>query len=413
MRKKSIAAAAMFAASALLLSGIGAAPAHAADVVVVWADDTRGPQLKTFLDKKTYGGKKLEITTFASKTALDTALLAATASNGPDIVFAPVGEAVLAAKSGKAAPFVLSASSKANFSADSIAYGQYKGRQYGLPLDVDGIAMIWNKKFGAAPTTFADFAARFKAAKASGKAEYGICASDGSWGSLPLITALGGSTWGTKANGQADPSKVGIDNPAFIANLKQYALSANGKGNGLLRVQGNDVCMPSWTGGKTMALATGSWKIETTKNAKIQYTVTTVPTLNGQGSTKVLAGFGGVYITNFAKDHGMSLAAKAVIDYLAGPAGSAAYATATGRPTPNTKAAARSTGDAKAFASALAKTATPQLNNLLGNNAGGSNYYDVISDMWDRILIKGNKPETVLAKTKSILKKNFAAGAKE
>ena len=412
MRKKSIAAAAMFAASALLLSGIGAAPAYAADVVVVWADDTRGPQLKTFLEKKTYGGKKLEITTFASKTALDTALLAATASNGPDIVFAPVGEAVTAAKSGKAAPFVLSASSKANFSADSLAYGQYKGRQYGLALDVDGVAMIWNKKFGAAPTTFADLAARFKAAKASGKADYGICA-DGAWPSLSLITAFGGSIWGTKANGQADPSKVGIDSPAFVSNLKQYALAANGKSNGLLRVQGNDACMPSWTAGKTMALSQGSWKIPDTKTAKIKYTVTTVPTMNGQGFTKVLAGFGGAYITNFAKDHGMSLAAKAVIDYLASPAGSAAYATATGRPTPNSGAAARSSGDAKAFAAALGKTATPQLNNLLDNSAGGSNYYAVLDDMWNRILVKGDKPETVLKQAKAILKKNFADGAKK
>jgi arabinogalactan oligomer / maltooligosaccharide transport system substrate-binding protein len=413
LRKKSIAAAALLAATALLGSGIGAAPATAADTVVVWADDTRGPQLKTFLEKRKFAGKSLTITTFSSKDALDTALRAATASNGPDIVFAPVGEAVVAAKSGKAAPFVLSRTSAGNFSSDSLAYGQYKGRQYGLPLDVDGVAMIWNRKFGPAPTTFADFATRFQAAKAAGRADFGICASDGSWGSLPLITALGGSTWGTKPNGQADPSKVGIDDPTFIANLKRYALNANGKGNGLLRVQGWDTCSPSWLNGKTMALATGSWRIEPTKAAKIKYTVTTVPTLNGQGSTKVLAGFGGVYITNFAKDHGMSLAAKAVIDYLATPAGSAAYATATGRPTPNSAAAARSSGDARAFATALSKTATPQLNNLLGNNAGGSDYYTVLNDVFEKILVKGNKPETVLRKAKTVLRKNFAAGAKE
>jgi ABC-type glycerol-3-phosphate transport system substrate-binding protein len=109
----------------------------------------------------------------------------------------------------------------------------------------------------------------------------------------------------------------------------------------------------------------------------------------------------------------MSLAAKAVIDYLASPAGSAAYATATGRPTPNSGAAARSSGDAKAFAAALGKTATPQLNNLLDNSAGGSNYYAVLDDMWNRILVKGNKPETVLKQAKAILKKNFADGAKK
>jgi hypothetical protein len=33
--------------------------------------------------------------------------------------------------------------------------------------------------------------------------------------------------------------------------------------------------------------------------------------------------------------------------------------------------------------------------------------------MWNRILVKGNKPETVLKQAKAILKKNFADGAKK
>ena len=412
MRKKSFAAAAIVAASALLV-GVGAVPASAdADTLIVWADDERGKALKPVLDGKKFGGKTVEVTTFTSKTALDTALQAATASNGPDLVFAPVGEAVVAAKSGKAQPFVLGAAAKANFPAAAISYGQYKKQQYGLPLDIDSIAMIWNNKFGAAPKTFAEFSTRFKAAKASKKANYGICASDGSWGSLPLITALGGYTWGFK-NGKANPTDVGINNPTFVNNLKTYALGANGKSNGLIRVDGWDACSPDWLKGKAMALVTGSWRIDATEAAKIKYTITSVPTLDGTGSVKTLAGWGGVYITTFAKTNSKLAASKAFMNYMASTAGANLYAATVNRPSPHKQVAAVQSKTLKGFAQAMAKTATPQLNNLLGNSTGGSNYYDVLTDVWNRILVKGANPTTVLNKAATVLKKNFAAGAKE
>jgi len=98
LRKRNLVAAAVLAASSLLLSGIVAAPAAASDKLIVWADDERGKQLKPVLDGKVYGGKTVEIVTYTSKTTLDTAFQAATASNGPDILFGPVGESVTAAK---------------------------------------------------------------------------------------------------------------------------------------------------------------------------------------------------------------------------------------------------------------------------------------------------------------------------
>lgn len=412
MRKKSLISAALVAASALVL-GIGAAPASAdEDTLIVWADDERGKALKPVLDGKKFGGKTVEVTTFTGKTALDTALQAATASNGPDLVFAPVGESVTAAKSGKAQPFVLSASSKANFPAAAISYGQYKNQQYGLPLDIDSIAMIWNTKFGAAPKTFAELATRFAQAKADKKANYGICASDGSWGSLPIITALGGYTWGFTGN-SANPKDVGINNPTFVSNLKRYALGANGKSNGLIRVDGWDACSPDWLKGKAMAVVTGSWRIEATETAKIKYSISALPTLNGSGSVKTLAGWGGVYITSFAKTNDKLRASQQFVQYMASTSGANLYAATVNRPSPHKQVAAVQSKTLKGFAQAMAATATPQLNNLLGNSAGGSNYYDVLSDAWNRILVKGADPSTVLNKAATVLKKNFAAGAKE
>ena len=411
MRKKSFAAAAIVAASALLV-GVGAVPASAdSNTLIIWADEKRGPALETFLANKTFLGKKIKIETYASKTALDTALGSATAANGPDIAFTPVGEAVTAAKNGKAADFSLTAASKANFSTDSLAYGQYKGKQVGLPLDIDGVAMIWNKKYGAAPSSLAEFSTKFKAAKSKKTANFGICVTDTAWGLLPVITALGGYHWGTKANGQPNPSDVGVANAAFVANLKTYALGANGKSNGMLKLAGWDVCGPDFIANKGMAVVTGSWNLPNIKG-KVDYRITAVPTVSGTGTSKAFAGFGGAYITSFAKTNKKLSAARAAMAYLASPAGSAAYAKAVDRPSPNSAAAARATGDAKAFALALSKTGTPQLDSLLNNKAGGNDYYAVWNDAWDKIFIKGQNPANVLGKAKKVLVKNFVAGAK-
>jgi ABC-type glycerol-3-phosphate transport system substrate-binding protein len=162
-----------------------------------------------------------------------------------------------------------------------------------------------------------------------------------------------------------------------------------------------------------MALVTGAWRISATEGAKIKYEVTAVPTLDGRGSVKTLAGWGGLYITTFAKTNSKLSAARAFMNYMQSTAGANVYAATVNRPSPHKQVAAVQSATLKGFAQAMGRTATPQLNNLLENNAGGSNYYDVINDMWNRILVKGQNPTTVLNKTANVLKKNFAAGAKQ
>jgi len=412
LRKRNLVAAAVLAATSLLLSGIVAAPATASDKLIVWADDERGKQLKPVLDGKVYGGKTVEIVTYTSKTTLDTAVQAATASNGPDILFGPVGEAVTAAKNGKALPFVLSAASAANLPKAAVQYGQYKGRQYGLPLDIDSVSMIWNTKFGKAPTTLADFASRFAKAKAAKTANYGACTSDGSWNSLSFISALGGYSVGVNAAGVPNPKDVGVNNPTFISNLKKYALASSGKSNGLLKVDFWETCSVDWLAGKAMAVVTGSWRIPATDAAKIKYTIQPFPTVNGVGNSKTVAGWGGAYITSFAKTNGKESAAKAFMNFMASPAGATLYAATVQSPSPNSKVAANQSKILKAFAQSMAKTAVPQYNNLYDNNTGGANYFEVLQDAWNKVLIKGQNPKTVWDKAAGVLKKNFAAGAK-
>ena len=84
------AAAAVFATASLL--GAGLLPAQAAPkTITVWADETRGPQLKSLIDGNTTiaPGYVIRVKFFASLTALQSAWDKATAAGGPDVLTGP------------------------------------------------------------------------------------------------------------------------------------------------------------------------------------------------------------------------------------------------------------------------------------------------------------------------------------
>lgn len=408
---------AAIAAAGLLVSGVAALPAQAANKVInVWADEGRGPALKTFLEGNTKiaPGYTFKVKTYASYDSLDSAWKKASAAGGPDVMFHPAGEGVNAAKSGKALPLTFSATAKSQLGVAGLGAGTYKGRTYVVPLDVDTTTMIWNTKFGAAPKTFAELVSRFKTAKAAGTATTGICSSDGTWGSLPILTALGGGAWGFKADGVTpDANKVLFNSDAAVSNWKKYLIDpSTKKSNGVFAWDGWDVCGPQFLAGKIMALNTGSWRIADIKEAGIKYTLQPVPTVSGKGKTNQFTGFGGAFVTSFSTKHGVELGAKKLMEYLASPTGALAYAKATARPAVNSAIASKVSADAAAFGKAGASNGIVQENALLGSNAGGANWYDVLGDVYSKVLVKGQDVDYTFDMAAVILGKNFAAGMK-
>lgn len=414
MNKKRVGVVGLATAAALAVSALAGIPAQAANrTIVIWADDERGPALKKFIEapNSALTGYTVKVTTYASYDALDSAWKKASAASAPDIMFHPVGEAINAAKSGRAMPFVLSSDAKRNLSSTAIKYGQYNKQQYGLPLDVDTTAMYWNTKFGDAPKTLADFAAAFDKAKAAGTATVGLCAGDGTWGSLPFITAVGGGAWGYAKDGiTPDPSKVLVNSAAAVANIKKYFIGANGKGTGFFAWDGWDGCGQKWLDGKAMAINTGSWRAAATAAAKIDYELMAVPTIDGKGTSRAWAGFGGAFITSYAKDHNVAVGAKRLINWLSTEQGALKYATALNRPPAYKGIANQVSKVAKGIATVGNQVGALQENALLGDNTGGSNWYEVMDNAYKAIFTNGDDVEVTLDKAAKILSANFKAG---
>jgi arabinogalactan oligomer / maltooligosaccharide transport system substrate-binding protein len=405
IRNRGIVAA--FAAAALL--GTGIAPALAdTKTINIWMDDQRGAQLSPVWDGSTTiaPGYTVKITTFASRDAMISAWGKATSASGPDMMFDAASSTTDAAKNGKALPIVLSKAQKSELPAAALGALSYQGVQYGIPVDVDTTTMYWNTKFGPAPKTFAALAATFQKYKKAGKVTNGVCAGDGTWGALPVLTALGGGAWGYKADGTPDVSKVLFNSPAFIKNASALLVDSKGKGNGLLAW---DNCTQNFLDGKTLGMNSGSWKLNDVINAGIHYTLQPVPTLDGKGTSHQWSGFGGVFGTSYSKDHGVDLGVKAALSYFASQNGALAYSTATKRPPVNSKINAHLSPDVAGFAAA-AKTGLVQENALLGDNAGGANWYDVLSSTFDAAFNKNQGVKASFDKGAAILKADFADG---
>lgn len=414
LKKRIGAVTAIAAVSSLLVAGIAVAPAHAANqTITIWADDQRGPALKKFLQDNTTiaPGYTIDITTYSGRDAMVSAWDKASATGGPDILFDTIGTAVTAAKNGKALPIVLTAAVKKQLSATGIAAGQYQGVQYGVPLDVDTTTMYWNTKFGKAPKTLAEFASRFLAAKKAGKATVGFCAGDGTWGALPLLTALGGGAWGYQKDGiTPDVSKVLFNSAAMVKNTKALLLAKNGKSNGFFQWDGWSGCGQTWLAGNAMAVQTGAWNMPATIAANINYTLQPLTTVDGKGLSHQWTGFGGAFGTSFSTAHGVDLGVKEVLAYLAGSQGALAYSNATQRPGVNSATLAHVSADVAGFAKAGSSNGIPQEDALLGDNTGGANWYDVLTSVFTSIFVKGADVKTTLDAGAKILKADWADG---
>ncbi len=146
MTKKRYGVAGFIAAAAIAVSGLVVPSASAADEIVVWADGQRGPNLVKVLAAKGdwVPGYTITVKSFSNFDALKEAIDKATEASGPDIVVGANDWVPPLAKSGKLAPVTLTSSVRARFNPTSFVDLSYKGKLYGVPVDINNVAMIYN-----------------------------------------------------------------------------------------------------------------------------------------------------------------------------------------------------------------------------------------------------------------------------
>lgn len=405
------------AASTLL----GALPASANDkVITVWADETRGPNLEKTLGTvasqaggEWVAGYKVKVVTFSSFDALKTAVDNVT-KDGPDIIVGGNDWVATGAANGKLAPYVPSAAVRRNFTGNQWFDLTAKGKIYGVPVDVNNVAMLVNTKLtGKRPTSFGEMVDFYLKNKTSKGLVAGLCVAGGgmSWGAHSVLSALGGGAYPIR-NAVVDTRQNPV--PATVAtNIEKFLLNADGSSNGFFPASDTG-CKDNFLAGKVPYAIIGNWEWKD-YDAK-GFSMNNLMAVPGVTKGRFGAAFGSVsaaMLTSFAEKNGNDAAAKSLLtNFFASEKGQVAYQKFEQRPPANKAAAAKSSAAQKGFGSAAAAASVPQIGAILNGSAGNPSYWDLLPAFWTDVLVKKVKPGIAVSKLNAQFKKNIVNGMK-
>ena len=418
MQKRFASFAALFAAGAIVLAGCAAetettsptptqttAPvAEELKVIKVWADEQRGPALQTILEGNTdiAPGYVIELEIFPALDALQSAWDKTTAADGPDVITGPASFA-LSGKDGRLIPLSVSDAVRNDLGEASLAALSFGGSLYGIPLDTDTTAFVWNKAFGAAPATLADLVTLYEANRST--LSGGLCAAEGTWGSQPFLTAMGGGAWGFTANGEPDLDVVKLNSDEFKANFARFDLG--GANRNFFKWDG---CMEDFKAGKIPAVNTGPWNFGGIGEAGVDYELGVFPGLTAGTKGAQWVNYSGAFVTSYAASNGVELGAKILVaEWMASPEGQKAIAEAQGRPAVSVIAASQIEDANSTAVSNAGATGMAQISPALDNSASGSNWYDTIGALYVALFIDGQDPNTALDAAAALIAQNFQA----
>jgi len=404
-----------------LSSALTAVPAMASEkVITIWADERRGPNLiKAIgtLAQQTRGtwaqGYKVKVVSYPSFDALKEAFDNSTATTGPDIILGANDWVAQFAKSGKIAPIALATSVRAQYSASAIADMSFRGKLYGVPMDINNVAMIYNDKLiTRAPRTFGEMVDYYKANKKSKNLTSGLCVASGgmAFGGQIVLSALGGGPYRV-SNGRVVTTGDAFNPATLASNIERLLLNSKGKSNGFL--PGTDAgCRDAFFAGKVPFAVIGNWEWRDFQ-AK-GFNMSTLMSVPGVTAGTYGASFGsvtGAFLTTYAKVNKRDVGAKQVLTKLfAEAAGAAKWVKTEQRGPANAQVAATASTAAKGFSRAAAQNSIPLIGSIVGNNAGGASYWEASGSFWSNVLIDGKPVRAEARKMNDIFKKNIAAG---
>jgi len=415
MNKKSLGLTGVLAGFALAISSFVVPSASAASEIVVWADESRGPNLTKVIAAKGdwVPGYTVKIVTFSSFDALKDAFDKATDATGPDIVVGANDWVPTGAKSGKLAPITLTASVKARFNPTQLFDLTYKKSLYGVPIDVNNVAMIYNEKLvSSAPKTFGEMVSYYKANKASKSLKAGLCVAGGgmSWGAHSVFSALGADAYQFNSRDEIVYNRS-FDYPKFSKNVKTYLLDGK-KSNGFFPATDTG-CKDNFLAGSVPFAVIGNWEWKDYVAKGFEMNLMPVPGVSADKPGKMFGSVSGAMLTTYAAKHGVSAGAKSLMtDFFASTAGQVAYQALEGRPPAEKGAQSSSAVSAgqNGFGAAASTAGIPQIGAFLNNNKGGANYWDSAPAFWTAILVDNKDVSAESKKLANIWRTNTTAG---
>jgi maltose/maltodextrin transport system substrate-binding protein len=219
---------------------------------------------------------------------------AAGAGKGPDIFCWPHDRVGEWAKSGLIVPVQPPRRIRDEIEASAWQAFTWRGKVWGYPLAIEAIGLIYNKALvKTPPATWDDVFALDKALAPQG-AKAILWPYAMSFFSWPVLAGPGGFVFGRNAQGEYDPSVVGVNNEGALAGaqlldrLVREGLMPRGARYSDMEAQ--------FAAGKVAMMISGPWAWDNVKKKRIDFGVAAVPALNGKPA-KPFVGVLGCMIT--------------------------------------------------------------------------------------------------------------------
>jgi len=189
----------------------------------------------------------------------------------------------------------------ASLSAQAARAFRYQGTLYGLPLSVQGPALIVNSDLvPTVPSTYAQL--KKVAASLTGGGQYGFAVDAGNfYYAYGWLRTFGGYVFGTDAQGNADPTDLGLASAGSVAGLEE--LKALRFQDGLLPPDSSYAALRKlFVTGKLAMIYDGPWAIPAIARAKIPVVVAPMPPLADGTPWHGLMNVDGVLVNHYSTD---------------------------------------------------------------------------------------------------------------
>lgn len=415
MNKKHFGFAGVVTSIAIAVSGLVVPSANAADEIVVWADETRGPNLKKVFAAKGdwVPGYTVKVVAYSNFDALKEAIDKATDASGPDIVVGANSWVPALAKNGKLAPLTLTAAVKARFNPTQLFDLSYSKKLYGVPMDVNNVAMIYNTDLAkTAPKTFGDMVDVYKSLKTSKGLKAGLCVAGGgmSWGAHSVFSALGADAFQFNSRESIIYGRS-FNATTFGQNVRKYLMDGK-KSNGFFPATDTG-CKDNFLAGKVPYAIIGNWEWADYTAKGFTMNLMPVPGVNAGTYGKMFGSVSGAMLTSFAAKHGTEAGAKSLLNnFFASTDGQVRYQAIEKRP-PAEKGAQSDlsvTAAQRGFGAAANLAGIPEIGAFLNGTKGGTSYWDSAPAFWTAVLVDGKDPVKEASKLAKIWRANTDGG---
>ena len=263
--------------------------------LIIWSDESRAKTLREAAATwASQNGVTLTVVIKDLGKARDEFTVAGPKGLGPDLLVGPHDWVGQLAASGTLDRMVNL--NKSDYASSAIQGFSYKGLLYGLPYNIENVAMFVNTKLSpTTPATFADLEKTWATLKAAGTAKVGIEVPYGDpYHHMPLFSGLGGYVFGVGGAG-IKTKDLGINSKAFAAN----AAKLDGYYESGLLSKSSNYDFVQWYAGKAPYMITGPWNLANVKKSGIPYAIAAVPSVGGTLS-RPFVGVNGFMMSKFA-----------------------------------------------------------------------------------------------------------------